>query len=109
MGTLAPQASESPGMPTPLTDEQIEQTARRRAGAKLGWYAHAALYLIVNAGLFALARHGATHRPWNLYPAAGWGLGLVLHWFSVFVVGAGSGFRDSLVERERQRIKRDRR
>lgn len=109
MGAPAFQASESLAMPTPLTDEQIEQIARRRAGAKLGWYAHAAVYLIVNAGLFALARHGFTHRPWNLYPAAGWGLGLVLHWFSVFVVGAGSSLRESLVERERQRLKRDRR
>ena len=95
-------------MPTPLSDEEIEQLARRRAAAKLGWYTHAAIYLAVNAVLFVLARHGVTHRPWNLYPAAGWGLGLLLHGVSVFVLGAGSGLRERMVERERQRLRRDR-
>ncbi|QHJ01716.1 hypothetical protein GT347_25870 [Xylophilus rhododendri] len=92
-------------MPSPMTDEDLESLARRRAGAKLGWYTHALIYLVVNAVLFVLARHGVTHRPWNLYPAAGWGLGLLLHGVSVFLLGAGSGLRERLIERERQRLR----
>jgi len=95
-------------MQTPLSEEEIEHLARRRAAAKLGWYTHAAIYMVVNAVLFVMARHGVTHRPWNLYPAAGWGLGLMLHGVSVFVLGAGSGLRERMVERERQRLRRDR-
>lgn len=108
MNTLTTPHSQSPPMPTPLSDEEIEQLARRRAAAKLGWYTHALVYLAVNAVLFVLARHGVTHRTWNLYPAAGWGLGLLLHGVSVFVLGAGSGLRERMVERERQRLRRDR-
>jgi len=93
----------------PLTDDQIDRLARRRASAKLGWYTHAVIYLIVNAGLFVLAHNGFSHRHWNLYPAAGWGLGLLLHGVSVFWLGAGSGMRDQLVERERSRLLRERR
>ena len=36
----------------PTTDQHlsdpIERLARRRAGAKLGWYLHATIYLLVN-------------------------------------------------------------
>jgi hypothetical protein len=32
-------------------DDRIERLARKRAGAKLGWYIHALVYLCVNAAL----------------------------------------------------------
>ena len=31
----------------PLSPEEVERLARKRAGAKLGWYAHAALYVVL--------------------------------------------------------------
>ncbi|WP_229722533.1 2TM domain-containing protein [Xylophilus rhododendri] len=105
MDANLPATPQSTAMPSPMTDEDLESLARRRAGAKLGWYTHALIYLVVNAVLFVLARHGVTHRPWNLYPAAGWGLGLLLHGVSVFLLGAGSGLRERLIERERQRLR----
>jgi hypothetical protein len=37
----------------------------------------------------------------------GWGLGLALHFVSVFVMGRGSGFREQMVRRERERIERE--
>jgi hypothetical protein len=108
MDATTPQARQSAPMPTPLSDDQIDRLARRRAGAKLGWYTHAVVYLAVNAVLFVLARHGVAHRHWNLYPAAGWGLGLLLHGISVFVLGRGSGLRERMIERERRNLRRDR-
>jgi hypothetical protein len=41
-------------MPHPMTPDDIEQLARRRAGAKLGWYAHAAAFTVVNLVLFGM-------------------------------------------------------
>ena len=93
-------------MSTPLSVEEIDRIARKRAGAKLGWYAHAAVYLVVNAALFVAWSQGLSHRPWPLAPALGWGLGLVLHGFAVFVLGAGSSLRERLVQRERERLQR---
>ena len=73
-----------------MSTEEIDRLARRRAGAKLGWYVHATVYLLVNAAL-------------------GWGLGLVLHGLAVFVLGTGSGLRESMVQKERERLQRQQR
>ena len=41
------------------TRSDVERLARRRAGAKMGWYIHAFVYVLVNLGLVALsAAHG---------------------------------------------------
>lgn len=90
-----------------LTDEEIDQLARRRAGAKLGWYIHATAYVVVNLGLFAFSRYAFGHRPWSVFPLVGWGIGLALHGVSVFVLGRGSPLRESMVRRERERLRRE--
>lgn len=94
-------------MPAPLSPEEIERLARKRASAKMGWYLHAIVYVLVNGFLFATTFMGMRDRPWNVYPALGWGLGLALHFVSVFVMGQGSGLREDLVRRERERIERE--
>ena len=93
--------------PTPLSDREIDDLARKRAGAKLGWYIHATVYLVVNLALFYLASQGRHGRPWSIYPALGWGLGLLLHGVAVFVLGDGGRLHTRLVERERERLRRN--
>lgn len=95
-------------MHTPPLPENLERLAHKRAGAKLGWYVHAVLYLLVNLLIFAMSSHGFGSRPWSLFPLLGWGLGLALHGVSVFVLGNGSGLRESLVQKERERLQRQR-
>lgn len=95
-------------MPNHLSPEAIEQLARRRAGAKLGWYAHAAAFTAVNVVIFGMSRYGFGNRPWSVYPLLGWGLGLALHGISVFMLGTGSGLRERMVQKERERLLRDR-
>jgi hypothetical protein len=95
-------------VPQHLSDEEIDRLARRRAGAKMGWYAHAAVYVLVNLFLFAISEHAFGQRRWSVFPVLGWGLGVALHGISVFVLGAGSGLRERLVEKERERLRRDR-
>ena len=93
----------SPGMRT-LSPEDLERLAHKRAGAKLGWYVHAAVYLVVNLFLTGLSYFfGYT---WTVYTVLGWGLGLALHGIAVFFLGAGSGVRDRLLRRERERLRR---
>ena len=93
-------------MPQSLTPDEIEQLARKRAGAKLGWYVHAAAFVVVNLALFAMSRYAFGTRPWSVFPLLGWGLGLVLHGVSVFVLGTGSGLRERMVQREREALQR---
>jgi hypothetical protein len=95
-------------MNTPLNSEEIERLAHRRASAKLGWYFHAFLYVLVNLVIFALSEHGFGTRPWSLFPLLGWGLGVVLHGIAVFVLGTGGSLRERMVQKERERLQRER-
>lgn len=98
----------TPTMNTPMTPDEIERLATQRAKAKLGWFAHAAVYVVVNAFLFLMAANGHGHRHWTIYPALGWGVGLALHGISVFLLGKGSGLRERMVQKERERLQRQR-
>jgi len=93
-------------MSSPLSPEEIERLAQRRASAKLGWYAHAAVYVLVNLFLFAISRYGFGTRPWSVAPLLGWGVGLALHGLSVFLLGKGSSLRERMVQKERERLRR---
>jgi len=87
-----------------LTPEQIERLAQRRARRKMGWYIHAFVYITVNIGLALLSSFSARH--WALFPAFGWGLGLLIHGLVVFVAPPGSEFRERLVQQERERLQK---
>ena len=91
-------------MTSSLSPEQLERLARKRAGAKLGWYVHAMVYVLVNLVLWAMSMHGFGSRPWSVFPLLGWGLGLALHGISVFMLGTGSDLRERLVQKERERL-----
>ena len=87
---------------TPDQITLIDRIARKRAGAKLRWYVHACVYVLVNILLFSLSSMGQ-HR-WSVFPALGWGLGLALHGLSVWMVGSGSGLRERMVQKEREKL-----
>lgn len=93
-------------MNTPLSSQEIDKLARRRAGAQLGWYTHVAVFVLVNLVLLGLSTNGFGTRPWSMFPLLGWGLGLALHGLSVFLIGAGGGLREHLVQKERERLHR---
>ena len=87
-----------------LNSEDLERLAHKRAGVKLGWYVHAAVYLVVNLFLSAISFGFGSN--WSIYPMAGWGLALALHGIAVFFLGAGAGLREKLVSKERERLHR---
>lgn len=86
------------------TSDRLERLARRRAGAKMGWFIHACVYLIVNLFLAALAI--ATGRHWYAFSLLGWGLGLALHGTAVWLLGPGASLRERMIERERAALQR---
>jgi hypothetical protein len=90
-----------------LANPDLERLARKRAGAKMGWYIHAVVYVLANSVFFALSQYAFGHRPWSVFPLLGWGLGLALHGVSVFLLGTGSGWRERMVQRERERLQRE--
>ncbi|MGJ7528760.1 2TM domain-containing protein [Variovorax sp. GB1P17] len=85
------------------TPSDIEKLARRRAGAKMGWYIHALVYVLVNIGLVTLS--AARGHTWAMYPLMGWGLGLLVHGAVVWFIAPGGGFYNRLLERERRALR----
>ena len=84
------------------TPDNIERLARRRAGAKLGWYIHAGVYIAVNLLLALLSAMSDRH--WAVFPAFGWGIGLAIHGVVVFFLAGGSNLHERMVQAERDRL-----
>src|SRR6185295_10040167 len=88
----------------PTPEEEALRRARRRAAAQTGFVAHLVSYLSV-IGLLAFINLVTTPmRPWFLWPAFGWGIGIFCHWMAVF--GSRSlkeRYFDPAVERELRR------
>jgi hypothetical protein len=89
---------------TPLTPETLEQIARKRAKAKMGWFKHATVYALVNLGLFLLST--VTGHNWHLFPLLGWGVALLIHGMVVFVLPSSDGVHARLLQKERERLQR---
>ncbi len=93
--------------PNPLTPEEIERLAHKRAGAKLGWYCHATAFVLVNLVVFSMSKYGFGQRPWSIIPFLGWGLGLALHGVSVWLLGSCGEMRERMVQKERERLQHE--
>jgi hypothetical protein len=71
--------------------------AQERARAKLDFYKHLATYALVIAMLAILNVITSPSYLWFLWPAAGWGIGLVAHATNVFA------FSDTALKRLTER------
>lgn len=88
--------------PAAVLSPELERLARKRAKARLGWFGHASIYLIVITGLALIGWWQG--RLWPVGPALGWGLGLAIHGARVFFADMGTGLSERLLQRERQRL-----
>lgn len=93
----------APLTPATALNPDLERLAQRRARAKIGFYTHALIYALVITGLGLLAF--SQGKAWSIWPAAGWGLGLLMHGLGVFGFGPGSALRERMVERERENLR----
>jgi len=85
--------------------DPIEREARRRVGMKMGFYIHALVFVLVNAGMFALNLALGSTR-WAHFPAYGWAVGLAIHGIVVFARVQGYGLRETMLQREMEKLRR---
>jgi hypothetical protein len=84
-------------------DADLRRQAVRRVDARRGFYAHATIFVIVNAGLATLNLITSPGHIWFLWPLFGWGIGLAAHGWAVFE--AHRGDRDLAIAREIEKLR----
>jgi hypothetical protein len=89
------------------TIKDLDRIARRRAGAKLGFYIHATVFAAVNVGLYAINQQFSPQHAWHFWPLGGWAIGLAFHGLAVFLLGPGSRLREKMIEQERRRLENE--
>ncbi len=97
-------------MSTQMSDEEIRKLAQRRVAAKKGFFSNLFSYIVVNAVLVLLWYFvsGAGY-PWFLWVMGGWGIGLIFHFFGVFVFAReGGDWEQRQVQKEMDKIKKSR-
>ncbi|MBE0620366.1 MAG: 2TM domain-containing protein [Burkholderiales bacterium] len=86
-----------------MEQEELMRIARRRAGRKFGFYVHLAVFVAVNALLFAINQRATPGFSWFAFPLGGWAVGLAIHGFIVFL--SNSGLRERMIEDELRKLK----
>ena len=85
-------------------DDRLWRTAQRRAEFKKSVFS----YIIVNTFLWGVwwfttgRQSGFNGYPWPIWVMLGWGLGLGMQYFKAY-----NGDKDSLIEQEYEKLKRE--
>ena len=74
-----------------------------RVEAKLGFYVHLTVYLLVGVLLVALDLSASPGLTWAQWPLLGWGTGVLFHALGVFVFRGPSAFTERMIENEMRR------
>jgi hypothetical protein len=82
-----------------MDEIQKRESAERVVAAKLGFIRHAIVYVMVIAGLAVINNVTSGGYQWWLWPAFGWGMGLISNFISAYVFRSGT-LQKRLVERE---------
>lgn len=69
---------------TPTSQGMDEWLAFRHVRRKRSFFMHSIQYLVVMAGLFLVNLLHSPHHWWAIWPALGWGMGLLAHALSTF-------------------------
>lgn len=86
-------------------EHDVLRRAEERVERRMGFFYHLAVYIIINLGLFIVWYFVSDHGKgfaWFVIPAGGWGVGVLVHFLSVFVFG---GLREKMIDKEVHRIR----
>jgi len=89
-----------------INESELRRLAERRVDAKAGFWIHAAIFVVVNAGMALANLTGASANPWFLWSAGCWGIALIAQ--GVVVYFPTRDFRRRAIEAELARMRRAR-
>jgi len=85
-----------------IQNKPAYQKAKKRVEAKFGFKMHLLVYVLVNTLLIIINLSGSTDSFWAMWPMLGWGIGLLLHWLSVYTFKGRSPITDEMIRKEMQ-------
>ena len=96
-----------------MDEQALHRAARKRVKAKKGFYAHLASYLAVGAFFLAmnLITFGESREIWFFYPLLPWGVGLLIHYFTIFGLpgrqrAMSESWEEAQMQKELERLRR---
>ena len=88
-------------------DEQTRyQEAKDRVEEIKGFYFHLITYIVINAVLVVINLLTSPEYLWFIWPIIGWGVGLVIHAFSVFGNFLGKSWEERKIKEIMEKDKR---
>ncbi|HKS28683.1 MAG TPA: 2TM domain-containing protein [Pyrinomonadaceae bacterium] len=79
-----------------MVKQETHKGALQSADARLDFYSHLTVFVLINLMLFGLNVIITPSILWFIYPLAGWGIGLVIHGLVVFAHYRQKGASDRI-------------
>ena len=83
-----------------MENQEAYQRAKKRVEAKIGFFIHLTVYIVVNILLVIINFSTSTQYLWFKWPLLGWGIGVLFHALGVFVFCGGSVIKEHMIEKE---------
>ena len=86
-----------------MKNQEIYSNAKKKVEARMSFYTHLVVYLVVITLLTILNLTVAGNYFWAMWPMIGWGSGVIIHGLFTFVFDSKSSLKERLIEKEIQK------
>jgi hypothetical protein len=86
-----------------MKNQEAYTNAKKKVEARMSFYTHLVVYLVVITMLTILNLTVAGDYFWAMWPMIGWGSGLIIHGLLTFVFDSESSLKERLIEKEMQK------
>lgn len=83
-----------------MENHELYEKAKKRVEARLGFYIHLIVYILVNALLIIINMRTSPEYSWFIWPLIGWGIGLLFHGIGAFVFTGEPAYKEKMIEKE---------
>ena len=87
-----------------MTEDEKLEYAKTKVREKIGFIQHLAAYIICIFGIFLIDHFGCPNVTWWYWPAMGWGIGVIVHFFSIQPF-AWKLFGEKMLQKELDKLK----
>jgi 2TM domain len=83
-----------------VDSEKQYEKAKKRVEAKIGFFIHLSVYILVNSFLIMVNYFQSKDVIWSVWPLGGWGIGLFFHGLGVFLFPGLDRYKEGMIQKE---------